>query len=234
MGVWQLESRSRTTFSDLKGLFRLCRALGVPSAFGLPVTLRIEIVSSRSPETGQAREFPLFRFFPRVSYNEALGRIRAFRAAVSPAQLPPPDDSTPPLGAALDADQEALSCAAPMAGPPHSNSVDLQSLAAMRAGGPAASLPEAARPRHMPLPEFRELAHQAATVLGTKGSTPGKAWLLEHYGIPNPAGLSDEQYEDAIRRLREIVNGSGSHGEHRGPAATVESQPVARQPARDR
>lgn len=152
LGVWQLESRSRTTFSDLKGLVRLCRALGLPGVFGLPVTLRIEIVSSRSPETGQAREFPVFRFFPRVSYSEALGRIRAFRAAVSPAYLPPPDDSTPPLGAALDVGQEVLSSPTPTVSLPHTNSVNLQSLAAMRADAPAASPPEAARGRRMQAP----------------------------------------------------------------------------------
>ena len=76
----------------------------------------------------------------------------------------------------------------------------------------------------MPFSEFRELAHQAATALGAKGSTPGKTWLLQHYGTPNPAQLRDEQYDEAIRRLREIVNGPGSHAEHRGPAPTVKSQ----------
>ncbi len=73
-------------------------------------------------------------------------------------------------------------------------------------------MPTVTRPRGMTLPQFRELAHQAATVQGAKGSTPGKNWLLQHYGTSSPAQLSDEQYEDAIRRLREIVNGSESPG----------------------
>ena len=38
--------------------------------FGLPVALRIEIVRSRS-QTGGGWEFPVFRFFPRISYSEA-------------------------------------------------------------------------------------------------------------------------------------------------------------------
>jgi len=213
MGVWQLESRGRSTFSDLKGLFRLCRALGLPGMFGLPVTLGIEIVRSLSPQMGQAWEFPVFRFFPRISYNEALSRIRAFQAGVSPAQLPAPDDSGPPLGAALTPDEESMSNAAPLEDLPRSDAAAVT------------------RPHPMSLPEFRELASKAAVVLGIKDSAPGKTWLLRHYGTANPAQLSDEQYEDAIRQLHEIVNGSGTAKRNTDLAPLAGQQPSAGLPS---
>jgi hypothetical protein len=220
MGVWQLESRGRSTFSDLKGLFGLCRALGLPGVFGLPVALRIEIVRRRSPQTGEGWEFPVFRFSPRISYGEALNRIRAFQAAVGPAHLPPPDDTASPLGAALTPDREVLS-----------NGASLEDLPTdQRHNGPDAPEPSVARARPMPLHAFRALAQKAVMVLGIIDPVPGKTWLLQHYGTANPAQLSDEQYEDAIRRLREIVNGSGTAKRNVGPAPLAELQPAARLP----
>ena len=224
MGVWQLESRGRSTFSDLKGLFLLCHALGLPGVFGLPVTLRIEIAHSRSPQGGQPWEFPIFRFFPRTSYSEALNQMCAFQAAMSPAQLPPPDESTPPLGAALTPDEETLSRVAPIAHSPHSDTMD------RRHNGPTGAAPEMTRPRPMPLSEFRALAQRAALALGTKSPAPGKAWLLQHYGTANPAQLSDEQYKDAIRRLREIINGSGATSEWADSAVVRQPQLATRPP----
>ena len=224
MGVWQLESRGRTTFRDLKGLFRLCRAMGLPGVFGLPVTLRVEIVRSRGPQTGGAWEFPVFRFFPRISYSEALNRIRAFQPAMSPAQLPPPDDSTPPLGAALTPNEETLSNIAPVANLSRSDTMDQHH---NESAAPAAGV---TRPRSVPLSEFRALARKAALFLGTNGPAPGKAWLLQYYGTTNPAQLSNEQYEDAIRQLREIVNGSEAAKRGTGSTPVRQPQPAAQPP----
>ena len=221
MGVWQLESRSRSTFRDLKGLFRLCRALGLPGVFGLPITMRVEIVRSRSPQTGEGWEFPVFRFFPRISYGEALNRIRGFQVVVNPTQLPPPDDSSPPLGAAMTPDEEIPSNTAPIVDSSRSDTIDQR---------PNRSNALASGPHPVPLPEFRELASQAAIVLGTQGPTPGKAWLFQHYRTTNPAQLSDEQYEDAIRRLREIVSAPETTKRSAGLAPLAEPRLIAQAP----
>jgi recombination directionality factor gp3-like protein len=115
IGVWQLESRGRTTFADLKGLRELFQRLDLPGAMGTPVTLRLDIVRGRNPRTGELWEFPVFRFQSQLSLSETVARVRAFAAAVEPARLPPPDDSTPPLGAALTPQEQALSSTAPLA-----------------------------------------------------------------------------------------------------------------------
>jgi hypothetical protein len=115
IGVWQLESRGRTTFADLKGFRELFQRLDLPGAMGTPVTLRVDIVRGRNPRTGGPWEFPVFRFQSQLSLTEIVARARAFAAAVDPARLPPPDDSTPPLGAALTLEEQALSSTAPVA-----------------------------------------------------------------------------------------------------------------------
>jgi hypothetical protein len=109
IGVWQLESRGRTTFADLKGLRELFQRLDLPGAMGTPATLRVDIVRGRNPRTGEPWEFPVFRFQSQLSLSETVTRARAFAAAVDPARLPPPDDSAPPLGAALTPEEQALS-----------------------------------------------------------------------------------------------------------------------------
>jgi recombination directionality factor gp3-like protein len=118
IGVWQLESRGRTTFADLKGLRELFQRLDLPGAMGTPVTLRVDIVRGRSPRTSEPWEFPVFRFQSHLSLAETVAGARAFAAAVDPARLPPPDDSAPPLGAALTPDEQALSSTAPLADHP--------------------------------------------------------------------------------------------------------------------
>ena len=115
IGVWQLESRGRTTFADLKGLRELFQRLDLPGTMGTPVTLRVDIVRGRNPRTGEPWEFPVFRFQSQLSLNETVARARAFAAAVDPARLPPPDDSAPPLGAVLTPEEQALSSTAPLA-----------------------------------------------------------------------------------------------------------------------
>jgi hypothetical protein len=82
---------------------------------GAPVTLRVDIVRGRNPRTSEPWEFPVFRFQSQLSLSETVARARAFEAAVDPARLPPPDDSAPPLGAALTAEEQALSSTAPLA-----------------------------------------------------------------------------------------------------------------------
>ena len=62
IGVWQLESRGRTTFADLKGLRELFQRLDLPGAMGTPVALRMDIVRGRNPRTSDPGEFPVFRF----------------------------------------------------------------------------------------------------------------------------------------------------------------------------
>jgi hypothetical protein len=114
IGVWQLESRGRTTYQDLKGLRDLFQRMRLPGAMGAPVTLRIEIVRRRNPGSGDPQEFPVFRFQSKLSLNDTLARAREFAATVEPAKLPPTDDSTPPLGAVLDCEQEALAAATPV------------------------------------------------------------------------------------------------------------------------
>src|SRR6516225_10362496 len=108
IGVWQFESRGRTTFADLKGLRELFQRLDLPGAMGTPVTLRVDIVRGRNPRTGEPWEFPVFRFQSRLSLSETVTRARAIAATVDPARLPPPDDSAPPLGAALSPEEQAL------------------------------------------------------------------------------------------------------------------------------
>jgi recombination directionality factor gp3-like protein len=115
IGVWQLESRGRTTFADLKGLRELFQRLDLPGAMGTPVTLRVDIVRGRNPRTSEPWEFPVFRFQSHLSLSETVTRARAFAAAVDPARLPLPDDSAPPLGAALTLEEQALSSTAPLA-----------------------------------------------------------------------------------------------------------------------
>jgi hypothetical protein len=115
IGVWQLESRGRTTFADLKGLRELFQRLDLPGTLGTPVTLRVDIVRGRNPRTSEPWEFPVFRFQSQLSLSETVTRARAFAAAVDPTRLPPPDDSAPPLGAALTPEEQALSTAAPLA-----------------------------------------------------------------------------------------------------------------------
>jgi hypothetical protein len=115
IGVWQLESRGRTTFADLKGLRELFQRLDLPGAIGTPVTLRVDIVRGRNPRTSEPWEFPVFRFQSQLSFTETVTRARAFAATVDPARLPPLEDSTPPLGAALTPEEQALSNSAPFA-----------------------------------------------------------------------------------------------------------------------
>jgi hypothetical protein len=71
-------------------------------------------VRGRNPRTGELWEFPVFRFQSHLSLAETVTRARAFAAAVDPARLPPPDDSAPPLGAALTLEEQALSSTAPL------------------------------------------------------------------------------------------------------------------------
>ena len=117
IGIWQLESRGRSTFQDLKGLRACLQRMDLPGSMGVPVVMRIEIVRGRNPGTGEPSEFPIFRFQSRMSPNDAVVQARAFAATVDVAQLPPPDDSTPPLGAVLTPEQEALSETVPVADP---------------------------------------------------------------------------------------------------------------------
>ncbi len=56
IGVWQLESRGRTTFEDLKGLRELFQRMALPGAMGAPVTLRVDIVRGRNPRTSEPWE----------------------------------------------------------------------------------------------------------------------------------------------------------------------------------
>ena len=90
IGVWQLESRGRTTFADLKGLRELFQRLDLPGTMGTPVTLRVDIVRGRNPRTGEPWEFPVFRFQSQLSLTETVARARAFAAAVDPALPPAP------------------------------------------------------------------------------------------------------------------------------------------------
>ena len=115
VGVWQLESRGRITFADLKGLRELFQRLDLPGAMGTPVALRMDIVRGRNPRTSEPWEFPVFRFQSQLSLTETVTRARAFAAAVDPARLPAPDDSAPPLGAALSPEEQTLSNTAPLA-----------------------------------------------------------------------------------------------------------------------
>jgi len=117
IGVWQLESRGRSTYQDLKGLRDLLQRMDLPGAMGVPVVMRVDIVRGRNPGTGEPSEFPVFRFQSRMSPNDAIAQARAFAATVDLAQLPPPDDSTPPLGAVLTPEQEALADTVPVADP---------------------------------------------------------------------------------------------------------------------
>jgi|GEM_PF-2147154 len=61
-------------------------------------------------------------------------------------------------------------------------------------------------PARMPAAEFRALIHKAAVIQHVKSKTPGKAWLLEHYHTDDLAGLTDEQYEDAVSNARRALD----------------------------
>jgi hypothetical protein len=178
----------------------------LPGTMGAPVTLRVEIVRGRNPRSGEPWEFPVFRFQSRLSLNDTLARTRAFARTVDPAKLPPPDDSTPPLGAGLTAEEEGLSITAPVVDPrakPGGDGVDPKGArgaekepAADAASPCTTETPVGEANRHAAAeddepaeltPEERnalaKLISQAALADGSRGKGYVRAWLRKLYQI---------------------------------------------------
>src|SRR5206468_11522317 len=78
-------------------------------------------------------ECPVLRFPSQLSLTETVTRARAFAAAVDPARLPLPDDSTPPLGATLTPEEQALSHTAALTDQRTTRSVPETRTASLRA-----------------------------------------------------------------------------------------------------
>jgi len=217
VGIWQIETRGLTTFQDFKGFHELFTSMHIPSIVGAPVTVRVEIVKTRSPQ-GDTWEFPVFRFRTKLSFNDMLARAKSFAQSTDVAALPAPDDSTPPLGAGLTPEEESLSNAAPItdarthgdtpaaaAAPAQPTPDDPQTGTsptvtdsaaagatppATPATSPAAEDQEPDTASNEELEALTSLIVQAARASGFTGQRFAARWLKEHYGIETVDALT--------------------------------------------
>ena len=104
LGLWQVQSRGLSTYMSIHGALDLVRQFGSP--VGVPFILRIITNKSRDPVTGETRKYPTIIVTARESFDQAFRRRVTLQA--SPESLPEPDRDTPPLGAGLSEEQEAL------------------------------------------------------------------------------------------------------------------------------
>jgi hypothetical protein len=114
-GVWQVESRGRSTFMEIQGTLSLLARLGPIS--GVPLTLKVVIRESRDRD-GAPRRFPTLTLSTKESFARLFQRARAIRGQILPGALPEPDRETAPLGAALSPEQEAAAREAEAVAPP--------------------------------------------------------------------------------------------------------------------
>lgn len=204
LGVWQVESRGTSTYMALQGTVNFLEHAG--GIMGVPLVLRVEIRQSRDPN-GQIRKWPVLTLVAKESLARAAVRARKMRRLIDPANVPAPEDSTPPLGAVMTpeemhaADEAETGTPIAVLAAPASQTAHVP---APPVNTPPQTAPESTKTRsgRPTTTDFWKVVRRAAALQ----SMDPVAWLTDRTGgVPDIRQLTDDQIRAVYGEAQRLV-----------------------------